>query len=59
MNIFYIWFGVFYLAGMLNGVVATLIIYKYYEMKTAKNDAAAQEIINEQEKELKRLRHEK
>ena len=58
MNIFYIWFSVFYLAGMLNGIVATLIIYKYYEMKKAKNDAATQEIIAEQKAEIKRLRHE-
>jgi len=36
MNIFYIWFGVFYLIGMLNGVIVTVLIYKLFEFKRRK-----------------------
>lgn len=52
MNLLYAWYGVFYLLGVLNGVVATLIITKLFEIRKVKNCPAAQELIDEQKKEI-------
>jgi len=52
MNILYLYFALFYLVGMLNGIVATVIIFKLFALKKYKMDIAAQEVIREQEQEM-------
>ena len=52
MNILYLYFALFYLVGMLNGIVATVIIFKLFTLKKYKMDIAAQEVIREQEQEM-------